>query len=249
MRRATSRRSAARSSAARGILVTVLLRTTRPVPGRRSRSDREVLPGRPRPLPDPPTAGDRCAGRTHRRPRRGTHDHVHRLVHPSSRRAAPVLVAALLGAAAFALSLTAGEVSTSTASARSPGDQLAGDLAYVGLVLSRRPARRLARPPRAGRGSGPARPLPRSVSPSASVVTFVVFWSGWPQVLGAVALALALEHRRRVGGFTALSGTAAAVGTLGLATARPSSASSADSARRTPPCTRTRSVPPWPAGS
>ena len=41
-----------------------LLRTTRPVPGRLSRSDREVLPGRPRPLPDAPTAGDRCAGRT-----------------------------------------------------------------------------------------------------------------------------------------------------------------------------------------
>lgn len=126
------------------------------------------------------------------------------------------LVAALLGAAAFALSLTAGDVlDLNREGPEAPATSLTDVLAYAGLVLTAvLLAVWLGRRARAGTPDRLARyALGLAVG---SVVTFVVFWSGWPQVLGAVSLALALEHRRRIGGFTALSGTAAAVGTLGL---------------------------------
>ena len=47
-------------------------------------------------------------------------------------------------------------------------------------------------------------------------MTFVAFWSGWPHVLGATAIVLALEHRRRVGGFSVGTATSALVGTAAL---------------------------------
>ena len=50
----------------------------------------------------------------------------------------------------------------------------------------------------------------------AAAVTFVGFWSGWPQVFGAVAVVLALEHRRRVGSFSATTTTALVLGALAL---------------------------------
>ena len=50
----------------------------------------------------------------------------------------------------------------------------------------------------------------------AAVATVVVFWTGWPLVFGAVATALGLEHRRRVGSFATAAAVAAALGTLAL---------------------------------
>ncbi len=48
----------------------------------------------------------------------------------------------------------------------------------------------------------------------AGAVTFVAFWSGWPSVFSAVAVGLALEHRRRIGSFSTSTGIAAALGVL-----------------------------------
>ena len=48
----------------------------------------------------------------------------------------------------------------------------------------------------------------------ASAATVVVFWSGWPLVYGAVAAALALEHRRRVGSFSLQAALALLIGAL-----------------------------------
>ena len=54
----------------------------------------------------------------------------------------------------------------------------------------------------------------------AGAVTFVAFWSGWPSAFSAVAIGLALEHRRRVGSFAPVAGAALGLGTLAfLATA------------------------------
>ncbi len=50
----------------------------------------------------------------------------------------------------------------------------------------------------------------------ASAATFVGFWSGWPHVFAAVAIALALEHRRRVGGFSGATTTAVVLAALSL---------------------------------
>jgi hypothetical protein len=51
-----------------------------------------------------------------------------------------------------------------------------------------------------------------------AAVTVLVFWSGWPLVLGAAAAGLALEHRRRIGSFSGLSIAAAAIGSLAVIT-------------------------------
>jgi hypothetical protein len=48
----------------------------------------------------------------------------------------------------------------------------------------------------------------------AAAVTFVAFWSGWPSVFGAVAVYLAVEHRRRIGSFSGPSLIALVVGVL-----------------------------------
>ncbi len=54
----------------------------------------------------------------------------------------------------------------------------------------------------------------------ASAVTFIAFWSGWPSAFSAVAIGLALEHRRRVGSFAPMTGVALGLGTAAfLATA------------------------------
>jgi len=45
-----------------------------------------------------------------------------------------------------------------------------------------------------------------------AAVTIVAFWAGWSNVFGAVAVGLALEHRRRVGSLGAAAGTALALG-------------------------------------
>ncbi|HEY0905135.1 MAG TPA: hypothetical protein VGE14_14705 [Marmoricola sp.] len=48
----------------------------------------------------------------------------------------------------------------------------------------------------------------------ASAVLFVAFWSGWPSVFSAVAIGLALEHRRRVGSFSPATAIAVGLGVL-----------------------------------
>ncbi|MGA8851909.1 MAG: hypothetical protein WB508_09335 [Aeromicrobium sp.] len=48
----------------------------------------------------------------------------------------------------------------------------------------------------------------------ASAVLFMAFWSGWPSVFSAVAVGLALEHRRRIGSLDLSVGVAAGLGTL-----------------------------------
>lgn len=48
----------------------------------------------------------------------------------------------------------------------------------------------------------------------ASAVTFVAFWSGWPSVFSAVAVGLALEHRRRIGSFATSTAIAAGLGVI-----------------------------------
>ena len=53
----------------------------------------------------------------------------------------------------------------------------------------------------------------------AAVATIIGFWSGWPHVLGAAAMALALDHRRRLGSFSAVALTAFVLGAVSLAAA------------------------------
>ncbi len=91
-----------------------------------------------------------------------------------------------------------GSDGTSKAIALLPGQ-------YFALEAERSPAHR-------GSLGGPSAP-----SPVGAALTFVAFWSGWPQVLGATAIVLALEHRRRVGGFSVGTATSALVGTAALA--------------------------------
>jgi hypothetical protein len=50
----------------------------------------------------------------------------------------------------------------------------------------------------------------------AAAVTVVVFWTGWPVVLGAVAPLLGLEHRRRLGSFAPAAVAATFIGALAL---------------------------------
>lgn len=128
------------------------------------------------------------------------------LLHPA--------VAALAGAASFAVSLTAGVVfGLNTSGPDAPATTAIEVLAYVGLVVAGVVlAVWLGTRARAGAPDRLARyALGMAIG---SAATFVVFWTGWPRVLGAVAIALALEHRRRIGGFTGLSASAAALGIL-----------------------------------
>jgi hypothetical protein len=52
-----------------------------------------------------------------------------------------------------------------------------------------------------------------------AAVTFVVFWAGWSNVFGAVAVGLAMEYRRRVGSVGATAGIALALGALAFVAA------------------------------
>ncbi len=53
----------------------------------------------------------------------------------------------------------------------------------------------------------------------AAAITFVAFWSGWPEVFGAVGAVLAVEHRRRVGSFSPATVAALVVGVVASAVA------------------------------
>ncbi len=124
--------------------------------------------------------------------------------------------AALAGATAFAGSMTAGEVfglnSDGPDAPPVTGTEL---LTYAGIVLAG-VALAVWLGTRA-RSGAPDRLARYALGLSlGSAATFIAFWSGWPHVLGAVAIALAIEHRRRIGGFTAPSAIAAALGSLSL---------------------------------
>jgi hypothetical protein len=115
------------------------------------------------------------------------------------------LVASTVGAVTFAATMVAGDV----LGLNSDGDDAPAttlqDLAwYAGLVLvGVTLAVWLGTRARSGT---PDRLAKASLGFAlASVVTFIGFWSGWPHIFAAVGVALALEHRRRVGAFSAIT--------------------------------------------
>lgn len=129
------------------------------------------------------------------------------------------LIAAATGAVTFGLTMTAGELlglnsesdgapaTTSSEIALYAGIVVAAILVAVWLGLR-------ARAGSPGRLSGTALGLA-----IASAVTYVAFWSGWPHVFGAVAVVLAVEHRRRVGSFSAATLTAVILGAIAFVAA------------------------------
>jgi hypothetical protein len=124
------------------------------------------------------------------------------------------LIAAATGAVTFGLTMTAGEVFDLNAdSAGSAATSMLEIALYVGLVVvAIAIAVWLGLRARAG--------SPRRLSATAlglaiaSAATYVGFWSGWPHVFGAVAVVLAVEHRRRVGSFSAATLTALVLGAI-----------------------------------
>lgn len=129
------------------------------------------------------------------------------------------LVASAAGAITFAVAMTAGEVfDLNSDGADAPATTVSDVLAYAGLVLAAVAlAVWLGSRARAGTPDRLAR-YALGIAIGAAL-TFVAFWSGWPHVLGATALVLALEHRRRVGGFSFGTATSALVGTAALVAA------------------------------
>jgi hypothetical protein len=129
------------------------------------------------------------------------------------------LIAAATGAITFGLTMTAGDVFDLSSDLPGAPATTARDIAlYVGMVVAAIViAVWLGLRARAGspsRLSGTALGLA-----IASAATFVAFWSGWPHVFGAVAVALAIEHRRRVGSFSAATVTALVLGTIAFTAA------------------------------
>lgn len=109
------------------------------------------------------------------------------------------LVAASVGAATFAATMTAGAVFDLNADSPDASGQSAAGLAlYAGFLLGAGilavwlGTRALAASPERVAGTALGLVI-------ASVVTYVGFWSGWPHIFSAVGIALALEYRRRVG--------------------------------------------------
>jgi hypothetical protein len=125
-------------------------------------------------------------------------------------------VAAVTGAATFALAMTAGDVFSLNSDPDGGPATSAGEIAaYLGLVTAAiLIAAWLGLAARAG--------SPRQLSATAlglaiaAAVTFIAFWSGWPQVFGAVAVVLAVEHRRRVGSFSVTTVSALALGAIAV---------------------------------
>ncbi len=124
------------------------------------------------------------------------------------------LVASTVGAVAFAATMVAGDV----LGLNSDGDDAPAttlqDLAwYAGLVLvGFGLAVWLGTRARSGT---PDRLAKASLGFAlASAVTFIGFWSGWPHIFAAVGVALALEHRRRVGAFSGITVAALVVGAV-----------------------------------
>ncbi|GAA1643074.1 hypothetical protein GCM10009744_36590 [Kribbella alba] len=124
------------------------------------------------------------------------------------------LIAAATGAATFGLTMIAGDVfDLNTDADTGPATSVWEFALYVALVLVASViAVWLGLRARAGspsRLSGTALGLA-----IGSAATFVAFWSGWPQVFGAVAVVLAIEHRRRIGSFSGATLTALILGAI-----------------------------------
>ena len=124
-------------------------------------------------------------------------------------------LAALFGALVFATTMTLGDVLDLQSDTADTGLAFTEFLAYVGLVLT---AVVIAVWLGARAWAGSPTRLARTALGLgiAAAVTFVGFWSGWPQVFGAVAVVLAVEHRRRVGSFSASTMTGLVLGGLAL---------------------------------
>jgi hypothetical protein len=124
------------------------------------------------------------------------------------------LVAATTGAVAFGLTMTAGEVFDLNAdSAGRAATSMLEIALYVGLVVAAIAITSwLGLRARAG---SPSRLSATALGLAiASAALYVGFWSGWPHVFGAVAVELAIEHRRRVGSFSAATLTALGLGAI-----------------------------------
>lgn len=122
------------------------------------------------------------------------------------------LVAAGIGATTFATTMVAGDLFDLHAKeGANPG--LAELGAYAGFVaVEMAIAVWLGIRARSG--------TPRRLSGTAlglslvAAVAFVGFWSGLPHIFSAVAIVLALEHRRRVGSFSGPTTTALGLGAV-----------------------------------
>jgi hypothetical protein len=127
------------------------------------------------------------------------------------------LAAASIVAVTFGATMVAGDVlNLNTDADNGPGTPLLEVAAYAGMVLAAASlAVWLAVRARAG--------APRRVSGTAlglaiaSAATFIGFWSGWPHVFAAVAVALSLDYRRRVGSFSGPAAVAFVLGTISFA--------------------------------
>jgi hypothetical protein len=129
------------------------------------------------------------------------------------------LLAAMAGALIFGLTMTAGNVLAHDAHPHEGPAITAGEVAlYVGIVAAAGViAVWLGLRARAG---SPRRLEATALGLSiAAAATFIAFWSGWPHVFGAVAVVLAVEHRRRVGSFGPATVIALSLGALALVAA------------------------------
>ncbi|MGH3989502.1 MAG: hypothetical protein ACRDTZ_19670 [Pseudonocardiaceae bacterium] len=139
--------------------------------------------------------------------------------HPSVRN--PVLspaVTAASGFVVFALAMFSGAMFEVNADSRLGHDhslwEAASDsaaelaIALVGLAIAVWAGRRAL--------AGPPSRVARTALVLAviAVVTVPAFWSGWPNVFGAVAVGLALDSRQRLGSLGATAGTALVLGSV-----------------------------------
>lgn len=129
------------------------------------------------------------------------------------------LVAGAIGAVTFGLTMIAGELfELNSGPDGGPATPLSEIALYVGiLVAATLIAVWLGVRARAG---SPGRLAATALGLAiASAATYIAFWSGWPHVFGAVAVVLAVEHRRRVGSFSAATLTALILGAIAFAAA------------------------------
>jgi hypothetical protein len=131
-------------------------------------------------------------------------------------------VTASFGFVVYVLAIIAGEAFEVNADHRLPHHQdqslfevLTGfwaefAIALVGIAIAVWAGRRAL-------SGAPSRVAPTALILAAvGVVTIVAFWSGWPNVLGAVAVGLALDSRQRLGSLGPMAATAAVLGTLAI---------------------------------
>jgi hypothetical protein len=118
------------------------------------------------------------------------------------------VIAATVGAVTFAVTMVAGDVLDLNSDAPDAPATTLQDLgAYAALLLV---GFGLAAWLGSRARSGPPDKLAKASLgfALASAVTFIGFWSGWPHIFAAVAIALSIEHRRRVGAFSAMTSSA-----------------------------------------